>query len=247
VTDFRFQGEVALCPIDKVVLDPRFQPMPAMTPDQRELLKDTMRHLAPTELDPIVIDDSLRVLDGHHRVQIARELGWTDILVRVRAGYSDDDNYAYALSVNAVRRDLTREQRQAMLEDAIKRLGHLSDRALGELCKVDGKTIAAHRAKTPQVPDPAGAEVPHVGRVGKDGKTYVNVGAAGSKPKKPATAAAERQRQYEALIQALDLLEGVTPRVVVGAVKGLDRDALFDRLAQSAKVLIEIDDALGGT
>jgi ParB-like chromosome segregation protein Spo0J len=232
-------------PLDTLLLDPRFQPMPAYTPDQRTLLHEVMRRVGPDSLDPIVVDESLRVLDGHHRVQIARELDWTYILARVRVGYDDDSNYAYALSVNAARRDLTREQRRALTDDAVQRLGHLSDRALGVMCKVDHKTVKEARRRlfdaTPQVTEDSGGENPQVARVGLDGKTY-RVAKSG----KPQTSAAKRQQQYDALVDILDRWERATfnPDVVSTAVRTLDREALRDRLQDLVSAAMEIADRL---
>jgi hypothetical protein len=61
-------------------------------------------------------------------------------------------------------------------------------------------------------------------------------------PKRPVTAARERQRQHDDLEHALNLLETITPRVALGAYKGLDRDRLFDRAKTAAQVLLAITD-----
>lgn len=57
-------------------------------------------------------DEQGNILDGHHRVQIARELGIIDWPRVVRAGLSEEEKIEHILEINLTRRHLTREQRQ---------------------------------------------------------------------------------------------------------------------------------------
>jgi hypothetical protein len=90
----------------EIVDDPRLQPMPPMSPGERDALRDMMRGVGADNLDPITVDEHNRVLDGHHRLQLARELNWPYLMARTRAGFSEAQNYEYALSTGLVRRHL---------------------------------------------------------------------------------------------------------------------------------------------
>jgi len=220
----------------EIVDDPRLQPMPPMAPGERDALREMMRGVGADNLDPITVDERNRVLDGHHRLQLARELNWAYLMARTRAGFSDAENYEYALSTGLVRRHLSRQQKRALLEDAVRRLPHLTDRALGELCHADHKTITAAR-KAVEANSPGG-EIPQVTRVGRDGKAY--------RVPQRQRAAEKRQLSYDWLTATLDSFEehAVDPQRIRSATRGLDRQKLHERLYDFIRGLVGIADAL---
>ncbi len=57
----------------------------------------------------------------------------------------DGDPYAIALSLNVHRRHLTTEQKRELIAKVLKAKPELSDRQIGKMAKVDGKTVAAVR------------------------------------------------------------------------------------------------------
>lgn len=81
----------------------RFQVMPALSDEaRRALAEDIARHGV---LVPVEVDDEGNVLDGHHRVAIADELGVGYPTV-VRAGLSEAERLEHAFRLNLVRRHL---------------------------------------------------------------------------------------------------------------------------------------------
>jgi hypothetical protein len=219
--------------LGQIVDDQTLQPMPPMLPGERDALRDTMRGVGPDNLDPITVDERNRVLDGHHRLQLARELNWTYLMARTRVGFSEAENYEYALSTGLVRRHLNRKQKHNLLEDAIRRLPHLTDHALAALCHTDHKTITSTRRALEAV-----GEIPQQARrVGRDGKVYAA---------RRVSAATQRQLSYDWLTQTLESFEihAVDPQRIRSATRGLDRQKLHDRLYDFARSLLEIADAL---
>lgn len=63
---------------------------------------------------PVEYDESGNILDGHHRVKIAKELGIPDkdIPKVIKAGLSEQEKFTHARQLNLARRHLTLEQRK---------------------------------------------------------------------------------------------------------------------------------------
>ncbi|MDQ3455544.1 MAG: ParB N-terminal domain-containing protein, partial [Actinomycetota bacterium] len=76
---------------------------------------------------PIIVDEHGRVIDGHHRQQIAQALGlpcpWTTV-----TSYTDTELRDMSLRLNLHRRHLTSEQKRAALAASIMADPGLSDR-----------------------------------------------------------------------------------------------------------------------
>ena len=123
------------------------------------------------------------LLDGRNRLDALAQLGllyetedhhvgvkkwdgkqWTD-RPGGRLGYAPGcefhpyhgDPYAIALSLNVHRRHLTTEQKRELIAKVLKAKPELSDRQIGKMAKVDGKTVAAVRTQKE-----SRAEIPHV-------------------------------------------------------------------------------------
>ncbi len=105
---------------------------------------------------PIIVDDLGQIIDGHHRAQIAEELG-LDYPVEVRVIDSEEAKRDLALRLNIHRRSLTREQKRELLATLIKAAPEKSDRQHAAAVGVDHKTAGAVRG------DLVGrGEIPHV-------------------------------------------------------------------------------------
>ena len=108
------------------------------------------------------------LLDGRNRLDALELAGLPTNNVQCTTLYGNHgvDPYAYALSANYHRRDLTDEQRREVIAGVLKAKPELSDREIGRQLKADHKTIAKVRAEKE-----ATGEVSPVGkRVGADGK-----------------------------------------------------------------------------
>ena len=102
---------------------------------------------------PVDVDEAGQLLDGHHRAAIAAELG-IPCPTRVVVGLTEDEKRHHALAVNLQRRTLTREQRRALVAAELEHDPSRSDRAIGRICGVDHKTVAATRRGGWGIPHP---------------------------------------------------------------------------------------------
>ena len=112
-------------------------------------------------LVPVVVDQSSRILDGHHRSRMAAELG-VDCPQIVRHVSDEDEARAIAVTLNADRRQLDAEQRREIVA-VLREQGH-SIRAIGGALGVDARTVQRDLATV------AGATVPDY-VIGLDGKS----------------------------------------------------------------------------
>lgn len=62
--------------------------------------------------DPVLVDEDDNVIDGHHRLRIARELGLAAVPVDVRTGLTDEQKRALASELNTHRRHMTQKERE---------------------------------------------------------------------------------------------------------------------------------------
>lgn len=88
------------------------QPFDALDTDTEAALRESIKKFGVVV--PIVVDRHARIIDGHHRARIARELNITCPQV-VRNVKDDDDANALAYSLNADRRHMTREDRMKVV------------------------------------------------------------------------------------------------------------------------------------
>jgi hypothetical protein len=113
-----------------------FQLFPVLEPAIEAALRASIKRWGV--LVPVAIDMEGRILDGHHRVKIADELG-IDYPTHVVAVNGDEDARQVALTLNADRRQLQPEQRREIVAD-LRAQGH-SLRAIAGAVGVDPKTI----------------------------------------------------------------------------------------------------------
>lgn len=112
------------------------QLFPALDPATEDALRASIRRFGV--LVPVVHDQTGRTLDGHHRERIAAELG-APVEVIVVTVADDDEAREVAVTLNADRRQLTTEQRRAVVAD-LRAEGH-SLRAIAGAVGVDKETI----------------------------------------------------------------------------------------------------------
>lgn len=92
----------------------KVQPFADLAPDVEAALRDSIKRFGVVV--PIVVDKSNRIIDGHHRSRIARDLGVPCPQV-TRSVKDDTVAHELAYSLNADRRQMTAEQRQAVAAD----------------------------------------------------------------------------------------------------------------------------------
>lgn len=119
-----------------------FQFMPPLLPSEYASLTESIR--AHGVQVPVLVDENGAIIDGHHRDQIAAELG-IDCPRDVRAGLTEADKRTLAISLNKDRRHLTREQVRALLAESVKADPQLSDREHARRVGVHNETVASVR------------------------------------------------------------------------------------------------------
>lgn len=146
--------------------DTMYQVMPPLTADEYAELKSDIEQRGV--MVPIEYDEHGNVLDGHHRLQICAELGITDFPTVIRKGMTEAEKRTHARKLNMARRQLSREQRKHIIDDALRENPEKSDRQIGRELGVDNKTVASRRDFLE-----AGEEIPHLDTTtGADGKQY---------------------------------------------------------------------------
>ncbi len=118
-----------------------FQVMPPLSAEEYAALRDDIAERGIVV--PVVVDQHGRLLDGHHRRQIADELQ-IDCPIEVRQVTDDEDARNVAFTLNLARRHLSREQRRELIaREAAARPGD-SDRASApaRLLALDGRRRA---------------------------------------------------------------------------------------------------------
>lgn len=125
------------------VVDTRtYQLLPDLTAEEYESLKAEIAGNGVRV--PVDIDEDGNILDGHHRVKIAGELG-LDYETRVVDGLDDQGKRSHALAVNVHRRSLTREQKRELIRASLAADPELSDVQHADRTGASDKTVAAQR------------------------------------------------------------------------------------------------------
>jgi len=183
-----------------------YQLMPDQTPEEYQALKADIQKRGVQVA--VLIDEDGNVLDGHHRRQIADELG-IDCPHETRSGLTHAEKTNVALALNLARRHLTREQRQKIIAGCLLAAPEKSDREIAKATGADHKTVARRREQLEST-----GEIPQLdARVGQDGKARM-----ASKPPKPRTPIASSPKD-----------ETITPAVLPVA-KMLKPDEVIERL-----------------
>jgi N6-adenosine-specific RNA methylase IME4/ParB-like chromosome segregation protein Spo0J len=143
-----------------------YQVMPDLTPIEYEALKIDIAERGV--LVPVEVDENGQLLDGHHRVRAWRELkaegvDMPDYPRMVRSGMTEEQKRNHARSLNVLRRQLSKEQRDEVMRDM--RADGMSYRAIAAAVGVDHKTVMTAVKQ-------GGEYSPPESVIGKDGKTY---------------------------------------------------------------------------
>jgi ParB-like chromosome segregation protein Spo0J len=116
-----------------------YQILPPLGADEYAALKaDIARHGV---LVPVELDAAGHVLDGHHRLRAAHELGIAELPTLVRTGLSEDAKREHALRLNLLRRHLgpvMARQRVAAAHQAVPDPEDYSDALAGLEGEPDG-------------------------------------------------------------------------------------------------------------
>ena len=126
----------------------RYQVLPPLAPEARQALAEDIRRHGV--LVAVEVDEEGNVLDGHHRVELAAELG-IDYPVVVRSGMSETERVEHALRLNLLRRHLGPVE----WAHAFRRLAEARGIRLGSQGRQGGKTdsvavFAAELGVTPR-------------------------------------------------------------------------------------------------
>ena len=117
---------------------------PPLPDDEYQALKDSIQAVGVQV--PIVVDEYGDVIDGRVRRHIARELGIT-CPFETRAGLSLDERRELAVTLNGPRRHMNRQQKRQLVVSELMVSRDRSDRAIGRLAGMDGKTVGKIRAE----------------------------------------------------------------------------------------------------
>lgn len=116
--------------------DRPYQLLPPLTVEQRDLLRQSIAENGV--LEPVVFDDHGEILDGHHRVEIAEELG-IEYPRRVIEGLDRPDKHMYALTVNVARRQLDQASRSGLVNQL--RVRGMSIRDIAKVTGIPRETV----------------------------------------------------------------------------------------------------------
>jgi ParB-like chromosome segregation protein Spo0J len=140
----------------------RYQLLPPLTGEERQALRESIAAIGV--LQPVVVDETGAILDGHHRAEIADELG-VDCPATIVTDLSEGEKLETALVLNLSRRHLDAEQKRALVLELRQR--GLSIRWISERTGIPRSTVAR---QTAGVPDGTPDRV-----TGLDGKHYTAV------------------------------------------------------------------------
>jgi ParB-like chromosome segregation protein Spo0J len=165
---------------------------------------------APGTLPPIVVHrETMRVIDGFHRVRAARSRGVATIAARL-VDCDEDTAFVLAVEANVTHGlPLSRLDRAAAAERIIASHPHWSDRAIGAASGLSDKTVSAIRAR-------CGA--PLTARMGRDGRVRpLDVG------RRRELAATEMRERPGAGLREIARATGLSPATVRDVRQRIDR------------------------
>jgi len=149
--------------------------LPPLPPDQAEGLRDCIK--THGVLLPILLDEHGNIIDGLHRKTFADELG-IPCPETMKPGLTEGEKRLLARCLNLARRHIDAKTKRLIIADQLRETPDKSDRWIGKMLGVDGKTVADVRRELE-----SGAEIPHVAvKMGQDGKRYPNEKASTHHP-----------------------------------------------------------------
>lgn len=119
-------------------------PLLPLTEEEFASLKDSIQQDGVRV--PVLIGEHM-LIDGRHRWRACVELGLSDIPTIFVRGLTAEQERDAAVSVNAIRRHLNREQKQALIRSELQRDWSRSSRSIAAICGVTAPTVEAIREK----------------------------------------------------------------------------------------------------
>lgn len=124
-------------------MDAPYQLLPPLLYDEYESLKADIAERGV--LVAIEFDEDGNVLDGHHRLQIAHELGIEDYPTVIRSGWTEAQKRSHARSLNVHRRHLNQEQRRLLIAQELLENPSASNNSVAKRLGVSDMTVASVR------------------------------------------------------------------------------------------------------
>jgi N6-adenosine-specific RNA methylase IME4 len=178
---------------------------------------------------PVLVDESLGVIDGGHRLTLAAELGLEAIPMEIHPGLTDEEKRGLALAVNEHRRHLSAEDWQE-LAVRLRQQG-LSYRQIGE--KLGVSVYTAHADVQAAAVSDLTVDLPE--RVlGKDGKSH---------PARVRVESAREAAQAATFLETLGSLPGRTADLT--DLRRHARDERRERTREQNRRLVSGTPALG--
>ncbi len=124
---------------------PKYQLLPDLPQEEFEALK---ADIAARGVQYAVIQDEQgNTLDGHQRERALAELGIKRYPITVMSGLAEEEKRHLVYSLNVKRRHLSTKQKQALVEQELKRTPDIASQWLAEILGVDTKTVQAARKR----------------------------------------------------------------------------------------------------
>lgn len=154
--------------LTRIVADTRFQPrVGGLSAEHILSLQECPETWPP--LSVVVVNDTIVLVDGFHRLAAAQNLGLTEVLVQVLPQPEDGDLYALAFSLNASHgRPLSLNDRRQYAEFLLHNHPEWSDREIGRRTGLSSNTVGKIRG---HLETSAQIEQPRT-RIGGGGYTY---------------------------------------------------------------------------
>lgn len=122
----------------------RYQLLPPLSRDEYAALKADIEKNGVQV--PVVIDEEGEVIDGHHRMQIARELGVFCPTI-VKEGLSAIEKRRMARTLNMQRRQLSTKQKRLIIAEELTEDPSQSNNSLAKRLGVSDMTVASVRSE----------------------------------------------------------------------------------------------------
>lgn len=144
---------------------PRYQVLPALSEEEYAALKADIKERGV--LVPVELDGDGNILDGHHRVQIAEELG-KDYPTVIRLGMTEEEKRSHIRRLNLARRHLSRKQKRELIKGQLKDTPEYSNNRIAQMLGVTVDTVISIRRDM----ESKGELSKFESLIGADGKEY---------------------------------------------------------------------------
>lgn len=119
-----------------------FQVMRSLTTDEFRTLKASI--VEHGILEPILLDPEGNIVDGHHRMKVAKQLG-IEPPTRVLEGFTQEELLAKAHTLNRARRHLSQAEQREFIAEHLSAEPGAANREIARRVGCDDKTVAAVR------------------------------------------------------------------------------------------------------